>query len=168
MTCTACKEYYIALCKIFIGTILGKELGKDITIDSLKSAGFESVFVAIGAGKQRKSDIVGAEKAIDAVEFLKSLSLGNTVTVKENVVVIGKGFAAMDAARSAVRLGAKQVTLLQSGNFSKRSADAQAQKEAKEELEALEIEYGPLDGVKQSEIPSTEEDSAEIIAEEHE
>ena len=39
---------------------------------------------------------------------------------------------------------------------------------AKEELEALEIEYGPLDGVKQSEIPSTEEDSAEIIAEEHE
>ncbi len=103
----------------------GKELGKDITVESLKTAGFEAVFMAVGSGKKKASDIVGAENALDAVEFLKAVSLGETPEVKDTVVVIGKGFAAVDAARSAVRLGAKQVTLVCPIRYGKSSYEAE-------------------------------------------
>ena len=111
----------------------GKELGKDITTDGLKNAGFEAIFVATGADKKQKSDIVGAEKAADAIEFLKSLSLGKAVSVKENVVVIGRGFAAMDAARSALRVGAKQVTLVYTARYGKGTYDTETLALAEEE-----------------------------------
>ena len=103
----------------------GSELGRDITVDGLKSAGYEAVFVAIGAGKKQKSDIAGADRAIDAVEFLKAISLGNKPAVKDNVVVIGRGFAAMDAARSAIRVGAKQVTLVYTAPYGKGTYDTE-------------------------------------------
>ena len=103
----------------------GCELGRDVTVDGLKSAGYEAVFVAIGAGKKQKSDIAGADRAIDAVEFLKAISLGNKPAVKDNVVVIGRGFAAMDAARSALRVGAKQVTLVYTAPYGKGSYDTE-------------------------------------------
>ena len=103
----------------------GRELGRDITIDGLKSAGYEAVFVAIGAGKKQESDIAGADRAIDAVEFLKAISLGNKPAVKDNVVVIGRGFAAMDAARSAIRVGAKQVTLVYTAPYGKGTYDTE-------------------------------------------
>ena len=103
----------------------GCELGRDITVDGLKSAGYEAVFVAIGAGKKQKSDIAGADRAIDAVEFLKAISLGNKPAVKDNVVVIGRGFAAMDAARSAIRVGAKQVTLVYTAPYGKGTYDTE-------------------------------------------
>ncbi len=103
----------------------GCELGRDVTVDGLKSAGYEAVFVAIGAGKKQKSDIAGADRAIDAVEFLKAISLGNKPAVKDNVVVIGRGFAAMDAARSAIRVGAKQVTLVYTAPYGKGTYDTE-------------------------------------------
>ena len=118
-------EEVAALSENGVNFEFGKELGRDFTLDSLKSAGFEAIFVAIGAGKKQKSDIVGAQKARDAVEFLRSVSLGEKVTVKENVVVIGRGFAAMDAARSAIRVGAKQVTLVYTARYGKSAYDSE-------------------------------------------
>ena len=103
----------------------GRELGRDITVDGLKSAGYEAVFVAIGAGKKQKSDIAGADRAIDAVEFLKAISVGNKPALSDNVVVIGRGFAAMDAARSAIRVGAKQVTLVYTAPYGKGTYDTE-------------------------------------------
>ncbi len=111
----------------------GKELGKDITVKGLKDAGYEAVFLSVGNNKKKISHVPGAEIAQDALEFLKSISLGEPVNIKDNVAVIGKGFAAMDAARSAVRLGAKQVTLIWTANYGKGSFDREmlllAQKE---------------------------------------
>lgn len=111
----------------------GKELGKDITIDSIKAMGYEAIFAGIGSGKKVVADIKGAENALDAVEFLKAIALGTAGQLSGNVVVAGKGFAAMDAARSAVRLGASHVTLLWNGNYPKGSFDAEALALAKEE-----------------------------------
>lgn len=101
----------------------GKELGKDITFESLKNNGFEAVFTAIGLGKKRASEIPGAENAIDALEFLKDISMGNNPIVKDNVVVVGNRFAAMDTARSLVRLGSKQVTLAWTQKYGKSVYD---------------------------------------------
>ena len=110
-----------------------KALGKDITIDGLKNAGFEAIFAAIGNSKKVASTIPGAENAQDALEFLKKVNAGETVAVSDTVAVIGKGFAAMDAARTAIRLGAKHVTLLWSGAYGKGTADQETLALAQEE-----------------------------------
>ncbi len=111
----------------------GKELGKDITIDGLKDAGYEAIFSAIGCNKKKASAIAGAENAQDAVEFLKSIALGKQKELKGSVVVIGKGFAAMDAARSAVRLGAEKVTLVWNARYGKGGYDAETLATAEKE-----------------------------------
>lgn len=111
----------------------GKALGRDFTVDSLKQDGFAAVFAAIGNGKKAKSAIPGAENALDAVELLKAVNTGNGPRLEETVSVIGKGFAAMDAARVAIRLGAKRVKLLWSGAYGKGSADRETLVLAQEE-----------------------------------
>ena len=99
--------------------------------DTLKEEGYEKVFAAVGMCKRKdNSSMSGSE---DAIEFLYRLNCGETPEVKERVAVIGNGFAAVDAARCAVRLGAKQVTLLSPSVFSKRSGDVEALNLAKEE-----------------------------------
>ena len=98
-------------------------------IARLKAEGFEKVFAAVGAGKKTASPIEGE----DAREFLYKVNCGEKPAVSQRVVVIGGGFAAVDAARCAVRLGAKNVTVLNPAGFSKRSGDAEALNEAKEE-----------------------------------
>ena len=110
-----------------------KTLGKDFTVESLKQAGFEAVFAAIGNGKKLESEIPGAENALDALELLKKVSMGEKPELPETVVVIGKGFAAMDAARTAIRLGAQHVTLLWPGTYGKGTADQETLALAQEE-----------------------------------
>ena len=104
--------------------------GKTVSdISDLKAEGFEKVFAAVGANKKAAAPMDGE----DAREFLYKVNCGEKPAVSERVVVIGGGFAAVDAARCAVRLGAKNVTVLNPAGFSKRSGDAEALNEAKEE-----------------------------------
>jgi len=110
-----------------------KALGKDITVDGLKKAGFEAIFAAIGNSKKLTSSICGGENAMDALELLKKVNAGETVQVSKTVAVIGKGFAAMDAARTVIRLGAKHVTLLWDGAYGKGTADQETLALAQEE-----------------------------------
>ena len=126
-------EEVVALTEQGVKFEFGKALGKDFTIDCLKNAGFEAIFAAIGNSKKVSSAISGAENALDALELLKSVSAGDAPKLAETVAVVGKGFAAMDAARTAIRLGAKRVTLLWSGAYGKGSADQEALALAQEE-----------------------------------
>ena len=109
------------------------EFGKCIDdVNVLKEAGFLKVFAAVGACEKKDSGLGGE----DALEFLYHVNCGGAeaaVTVKDRVAVIGSGFAAVDAARCAVRLGAKQVTLLSPVAFGKRSGDKESLDLAKEE-----------------------------------
>ena len=86
---------------------LGKAVGRDFTLDGLKAAGFKAVYVAIGAHKDQKLNIPGEDAAgsISSVEFLHRLNMGDWAKPGQKVLVIGGGNVAMDAARSAVRLG---------------------------------------------------------------
>ena len=107
------------------------EFGKCIEdVNVLKEAGFAKVFAAVGACEKKDGGLGGE----DALEFLYRVNTEKVPgMVKERVAVIGSGFAAVDAARCAVRLGAKQVTLLSPAAFSKRSGDKEALDLAKEE-----------------------------------
>ncbi|MGB9858838.1 MAG: NADH-quinone oxidoreductase subunit NuoF [Moorellaceae bacterium] len=90
-------------------------LGRDFTLEDLQREGYQAVFLAVGAHKDLKLGIPGEELegVYSGVTFLRELNLGRPVEVKDKVVaVIGGGNVAMDAARSALRLGAKEVHLI--------------------------------------------------------
>ncbi|MFW9981204.1 MAG: FAD-dependent oxidoreductase [Candidatus Thorarchaeota archaeon] len=98
-----------------------KQLGVNIqtgtkveSIDELKKQGFKAVFVATGAPGSRKLNLKGenSKGVYHALSFLDTVNSGKTVELGNNVAVIGGGNAAIDAARTAKRLGAKKVTIV--------------------------------------------------------
>jgi NADPH-dependent glutamate synthase beta subunit-like oxidoreductase len=91
----------------------GKALGKDFTVGELEED-YHAVFLAPGLWAGRTLDIPGMEKAkmTDGLRFLQSCRGNGKGKVGKNVVVVGGGSVASDAAVSAVRCGAKKVTLV--------------------------------------------------------
>ncbi|MCX8110423.1 MAG: FAD-dependent oxidoreductase, partial [Syntrophorhabdaceae bacterium] len=89
-------------------------LGKDITIEDLTKDGYSAILLATGAHRGQMLGIPGegAQGVLDGVTFLRNLNLGKAVKVEGNVAVIGGGNVAVDAARSALRIGAKEVFVL--------------------------------------------------------
>jgi NADH-quinone oxidoreductase subunit F len=89
-------------------------LGKEITVQKLFSEGYSAILVATGAHKGQKLNIAGedAQDVLDGVTFLRDVNLNNTMKVEGKVVVIGGGNVAIDTARAALRLGAKDVSIL--------------------------------------------------------
>jgi len=76
--------------------------------------GFDAVFIAVGAQLGRKIHIPGAhaDKVLDAVNFLHAVKSGNPPKLGKRVAVYGGGNTAMDAARTALRLGAEKVSVI--------------------------------------------------------
>lgn len=81
------------------------EIGKDTTIDLLRSQGYKGFYIAIGAQSGRKLGIDGedAEGVISGIDFLRDCAVNNKVKVNGNILVIGGGNVAIDVARTAVR-----------------------------------------------------------------
>ncbi len=84
------------------------------SLEELKSQGYKAIFVATGAPSSRLMKIDGenAKDVHHALEFLDRVNSGKKVNVGNRVVVVGGGNAAIDAARTAQRLGAKRVTIV--------------------------------------------------------
>lgn len=89
---------------------LGTRLGEDFTLDSLEADGFDAIYLAIGAQVGSTGRIEGAEgQGIQsAVDFLAKSNEDSWEEPLGRTIVIGGGFTAMDAARSAVRRGASE------------------------------------------------------------
>ena len=83
----------------------GLRLGEDFSLASLKQDGFASVFLGIGAMRSRDLQIPGVDLdgVLRAVDFLLNVNLGYRVELGDDVVVVGGGNVALDAARSALR-----------------------------------------------------------------
>ncbi len=94
---------------------LGAEFGVDVTLNALKERGFDAVFLAVGAGSAAP-----APGATDALDYLRAVQAGDPPKAA-NVLVFGDNINAVDAARSAVRLGAKGVYLLMPGKATAKS-----------------------------------------------
>jgi NADH-quinone oxidoreductase subunit F len=92
----------------------GKALGRDFTLKSLKDEGYEAVFVGVGAPEGMGIGVPGEDGpgVYDGLSFLKQYNVYGTGEVGKNVAVIGGGNAAIDAARTALRLGAESVKIL--------------------------------------------------------
>jgi NADPH-dependent glutamate synthase beta subunit-like oxidoreductase/Pyruvate/2-oxoacid:ferredoxin oxidoreductase delta subunit len=92
----------------------GVEFGKKVSIDTLKNEGYKAFFIAVGAQLSQRLGVLGEELegVYPAVEFLRHIALGETPNIGEKIAVIGGGNTAIDAARTALRLGAKRVMIL--------------------------------------------------------
>jgi NADPH-dependent glutamate synthase beta subunit-like oxidoreductase len=80
----------------------------------LQKLGFQAAFLSIGAHRSLRLNIPGErlEGVLPGVEFLRNINLGKKIKIGGKVAVIGGGNVAVDVARSAFRLGAKQVQIL--------------------------------------------------------
>jgi len=89
-------------------------LGKDVTIDGLFKDGYKAVYLALGAHKGIELGIPGekADGVRQGVEFLREVNLTGKTRVGQKVAIIGGGNVAIDVSRSAVRLGAQEVTII--------------------------------------------------------
>ena len=98
-------------------------IGRTFTLDDLFSQGYKAIFIAVGAGLPRFLGIPGEnlERVYSANEFLTRINLmkaylfpeyDTPVDIGQRVAVIGGGNVAFDAARCALRLGAKEVSIV--------------------------------------------------------
>ena len=112
--------------------------GKDITIESLKNEEYEYIFLGIGAKKSIFMNInnVNCKNVYGANEFLKIYNENKKIECK-NVVVIGGGNVAIDAARSAKKMGATDVTIV----YRRRKQDMPARDIEIEEAEEDNINF---------------------------
>ncbi len=85
--------------------------GIDFSLSDLRSQ-FDAVFIAVGAGGSMSLGCEGEQLALSGIEFLDGVAKGAPPELGDRVVVVGGGNTAMDACRTAVRLGAKNVTVL--------------------------------------------------------
>ena len=110
------------------------KLGKDFTIESLKAEN-DAVIVAVGAWKSSSMRTPGEELegVYGGIDFLRSVIKGSPFAIGEKVAICGGGNTAMDACRTAVRLGAKEVYVVYRRTRNEMPADALEIEEAEEE-----------------------------------
>lgn len=155
-------------------------IGKTYTIDDLKSDGYDAIFIGSGAGLPRFMNIPGENLmgVYSANEFLTRINLmkaykddSHTPVMKaKNVAVVGGGNVAMDAARSAMRLGAENVYIIYRRSEAELPARAEEVEHAKGEgiifktlnnpVEILGDENGFVKGVKCIEMELGEPDES--------
>lgn len=110
------------------------KFGKDITLDMLKSVN-DAVILAPGAWKSSPMRVKGEDTqgVYGGIDFLRSVIQGNPVEIGDKVAVCGGGNTAMDACRTAVRLGAKEVYVIYRRTEKEMPAEEIEIKESKEE-----------------------------------
>ncbi|MHC1748279.1 MAG: FAD-dependent oxidoreductase [Cellulosilyticaceae bacterium] len=123
----------------------GVEVGKDISLKSLRSEGYKAFYVAIGAQAGRKLNIEGEDTkgVVTGVDFLREVNLGNDVKLDGNVIVIGGGNVAIDVARTATRVGALKVDMFCLENRKEMPALEEEIEEAMGEDIGINNSWGP-------------------------
>ena len=121
------------------------QLGKNLTIDGLWRDNYRAVFISTGAHKSRRLDVEGEnlDGVVQALDFLQKTNLGEPVHVGERVAVIGGGNVAIDAARTALKLGAKETHILYRRTRDEMPANPFDVKEAEEDGVKIQFLIAP-------------------------
>ncbi len=101
--------------RLGIGMETGRRLGADFTLDDLREQGYKAIFIGIGAHGALKMNIPGETEfggVLDATDFLRETNLGAGKCPGRRVTIIGGGNVAIDSARTALRLGSEEVTIV--------------------------------------------------------
>ncbi|MEE1017433.1 MAG: FAD-dependent oxidoreductase [Ruminococcus sp.] len=131
--------------KTGVNLVNNVKLGKDFTIKSLKAEN-DAVIVAVGAWKSSSMRTPGEdlEGVYGGIDFLRGVIKGNAPEIGEKVVICGGGNTAMDACRTAVRLGAKEVYVVYRRTRNEMPADKLEIDEAEEEGVIYKFLTNPL------------------------
>jgi NADH-quinone oxidoreductase subunit F len=129
--------------KLGVDIKLNTRIGKDLTISRLWSQGYEAFFVAVGMYGDRHLGIPGEnlENVIQAVDLLRDINLDNPIVppMDKKVVVVGGGNSAVDTARTMLRMGAREVTIIY--RRTRREMPAYEEEVEAAELEGVKILY---------------------------
>ena len=120
---------------------LNKRLGRDFTIHGLFEDGFNAIFIATGAHKNKRMNIEGEDLrgVISGINFLRNVAEGKQENIKGSAAVVGGGNTAVDAACTAIRLGAEEVTVLYRRSRKEMPANSREIEEA--EAEGVKFQY---------------------------
>jgi len=115
------------------------------SLDELLESGYSAVFVGVGAHQGTRLGIEGEDGpgVVDGVSFLSDANMGKPPALGSKVAVIGGGNVAIDAARTALRLGAKQVTIVYRRTRSEMPASEEEIEEALHEGIAVDFLAAP-------------------------
>jgi len=122
----------------------GIQIGEDLSLEDLRNR-YDAIFLATGAPLSKKLTIDGVELdgVLWGVDFLRDVNSGREVTVRERALVIGGGNVAIDAVRTALRLGATEVQLACLESREEMPAHEWLIEEAVEEGVILHVSWGP-------------------------
>ena len=123
----------------------GVEIGKDVTIEDLREQGYKGFYAAIGCQRGRKPGISGenAEGAYTAVDFLRKAGAKESFALEGDVVVVGGGNVAIDAARISSRCTDAKISMFCLEAREKMPASNEEIEEALEEGIELNCGWGP-------------------------
>ncbi|MFA6807873.1 MAG: FAD-dependent oxidoreductase [Eubacteriales bacterium] len=123
-----------------------KALGKDFTIKQLKLMGFDSVFVGIGSWLDQSLRCPGEnlKGVYSGIDFLGKVAMNKPVEIGKKVVVVGGGNTAMDATRTAIRMGADEVTIVYRRSRNEMPASSIEVDQAEEEGVKLQLLSNPV------------------------
>lgn len=132
-----------------VGLQTGVEIGKDKTIADLRSEGFAAVLIATGLSLSRTLPMPGGDhpRVLPVLKFLEAIAFDRRPDIGKDVLVIGGGNVAVDAARSAVRLGAARVRMMMLEDETEMPAWSWEQHEALEEGITFIHRRGPVEVV---------------------
>ncbi|MEW6214810.1 MAG: FAD-dependent oxidoreductase [Nitrospirota bacterium] len=134
------KEEVDSILSLGIEVKTGLSLGRDFSIEGLLKD-YQAVFLAVGSQKSLfpRCKGVGLSGIITAVEFLKQVSRGQRPFLGERVVVVGGGHTAIDAARTCLRMGSSEVTIIYRRTLDEMPAGRAEVEDA--EKEGVKIRY---------------------------
>lgn len=127
------QKYRSILCALGVRVRPSTTIGGALRLDDLLADGYDSIFVGTGTWRAKKLGIPGESRGnvIYGIDYLVN---PQSFAIGERVAVIGVGNVAMDVARSAIREGAREVTLYARSRHVSASSD--------------EVEYAELDGAR--------------------
>lgn len=131
-----------------IKTNCGVGVEKQVTLEALKEQGYQAIFIAVGAQLELRLNQPGEELdgVISGITFLQNINLGPVPDLTgKAVAVIGGGNVAMDAARCALRVGAKEVNII----YRRAKGDMPALPEEIQEADAEGIKIHPMVNTRQ-------------------
>ena len=130
------------ICDLGVELKLSTPITTDFTIDDLLSDGYKAVFLGVGAHQGLKLGVPGEddyEGFLDCIVFLRRVNLGDQTKPGRKVIVIGGGNSAIDAARTALRLGSEEVHIVYRRTVKEMPANPWEIEEA--EKEGVKISY---------------------------
>ena len=126
--------------KLGVNTKTGVQVGKDVTLEEIRK-NYDALFIGVGAHGGMRLGVEGEDLpgVLEGLRFLRAVNLGEEIELGRKVVVVGGGNTAIDCARTAKRLRAKEVTIVYRRSRSEMPASVEETTAAEEE--GIKIEF---------------------------